>query len=485
MGDARELGNPPAVADCETISSPTHAGPNWSRTFTQNPNSTQHWDVPDGCRIPGYEVFGELGRGGMGVVYHARQITLDRPVALKLLLAGAHAAPAERQRFNAEATATAQLRHPNIVQVFEAGEHDGKPFLTLEFVAGGSLAQRLNGTPLAPRVAAELVETLARAVQVAHQQGIVHRDLKPSNILITPDGVLKVADFGLAKLLDADTEQTRTGAVLGTPSYMAPEQASGSGEIGPFTDVYALGAILYELLTGRAPFKGTSVQDTLEQVRSREPVPPSRIQQVPRDLETICIKCLQKQPHQRYPSAQALADELQRFLSGRPIQARRVGLVESGWRWCRRNPAVATLLVVTISLLAALAVTGYIAYWTTSQALKKESEQRKRADEERAAAQAAEERAEKNFRAALVAFKNQQQVLSKLLGTDHPDTLSAQENLAVTLAANGKHDEAEPLYRDALQRRQRMFGPQHPLTQRARQGLIDSLVAQGKDPTVP
>jgi predicted Zn-dependent protease len=304
-------------------------------------------------RVPGHELLGELGRGGMGVVYRARQVRLNRLVALKMILAGGHAGEQERARFQIEAEAVARLQHPNIVQIYEVGEADGRPFLSLEFVDGISLDRRLAAMPLPPRRAAELVETLADAMHYAHERGVVHRDLKPANILIGPDGQPKITDFGLAKQLDLDTGQTRSGAVMGTPSYMAPEQAAGmSKAIGPATDVYALGAILYELLTGRPPFKGDTLLETLEQVRTRAPVPPRRFgADVPRDLETVCLKCLQKEPGERYASAQDLADDLRRFLADEPIRARRVGVAERLWRWRRRRPLAANLVEAVVVLL--------------------------------------------------------------------------------------------------------------------------------------
>jgi serine/threonine protein kinase len=275
-------------------------------------------------QVEGFEVLGTLGRGGMGVVYKARQSGLDRLVALKVIVAGRHVGPSELSRFHREAEAVARLQHPNIVQVYEIGEQEGVPYLALEFVDGGSLADRLDGTPLAPERAAEWVLCLARAVEHAHRRGVLHRDLKPANVLVTSDGTLKLTDFGLAKRLDVDGGETTTGMILGTPSYMAPEQAAGRvHEVGPAADVYALGAILYELLTGRPPFKGATTLETLEQVRTHEPVPPTALQpRVPRDLETICLKCLQKEPRHRYASAEALADDLQCFLAGEPISAR-------------------------------------------------------------------------------------------------------------------------------------------------------------------
>jgi serine/threonine protein kinase len=291
-------------------------------------------------RLDGYEVRGVIGSGGMGMVYRAEQLGLGRTVALKMILAGpAVDTEGRRSRFGAEARATARLQHPNIVQVFDYGEREGRPFLALEYVAGGSLAQQLGAKPLPAGRAAELLLAVARAVEYAHGQGIIHRDLKPANILLTEHGIPKVADFGLAKRLDADSGSTRTGAVLGSPSYMAPEQAEGRlADVGPATDVYALGAILYEVMTGRPPFNGTTVLETLEHVRSLAPVPPRRLQpEVPRDLETICLKCLEKRPQDRYVSAGALAQDLQSFLAGEPIRARPPSLVDHVTRAVRRS----------------------------------------------------------------------------------------------------------------------------------------------------
>jgi tRNA A-37 threonylcarbamoyl transferase component Bud32 len=288
--------------------------------------------------VPGYAVLGELGRGGMAVVYKARQTALHRPVALKMILSGAQAGAGDLARFRAEAEAIARLQHPNIVQIFEVGESAGHHYLALEFVDGGTLAQKLNATPLPPREAAALVQTLARAVHYAHERGVIHRDLKPANILLARDGTPKVSDFGLAKQLAQDAGQTQTGAVLGTPSYMAPEQAEGhSKEVGPLTDVYALGAILYDALTGRPPFRAPSVMETLEQVRAQEPVPPRRLQpKVPRSLETVCLKCLEKAPARRYAGAGALAEDLRRYLAEEPILARPPDLAARFALWCRR-----------------------------------------------------------------------------------------------------------------------------------------------------
>jgi WD40 repeat protein len=313
-------------------------------------------------RVAGYEIEGELGRGGVGVVYLARHEGLGRLVALKMLLSGAHAGAADRARFRGEAESAARLQHPNIVQVFEVGEHDGHPYLALEYVAGGSLAQRLRGSPLPAGEAAALVEVLAHAVHAAHQRGVVHRDLKPANVLLTADGTPKVTDFGLAKRLDAATAHTQTGAVVGTPDYMAPEQAEGKAA-GPAADTYALGAILYHLLTGRPPFPAATALETLVRLRGEEPVSPAALQpRLPRDVVTVCLKCLAKGPAGRYASAAELADDLGRFRAGVPVRARPVGALGRALRWGRRRPAVAGLLAALAgSLLAGFVTTLYYA----------------------------------------------------------------------------------------------------------------------------
>jgi serine/threonine-protein kinase len=308
--------------------------------------------------VAGYEILSELGRGGMGVVYKARQKSLNRTVALKMILAGLDAGEQELERFRREAETLASLQHPNIVQIHEVGEHEGRPFFSLEYVDGGSLGDELTGTPLPARRAAQMIETLARAMHAAHAQNIVHRDLKPANVLLTVDGVLKITDFGLAKRL-GQTARTRTGAIVGTPSYMAPEQADGKASaIGPAADIYALGALLYEMLTGRPPFKAETPLDTVLQLVSQEPVAPRQLQpKLPRDLETICLKCLHKQPERRYPSALDLANDLRRFLRGEPIKARPISRAQRASKWVKRRPALAALLTVSgLALLALLVV---------------------------------------------------------------------------------------------------------------------------------
>jgi WD40 repeat protein/tRNA A-37 threonylcarbamoyl transferase component Bud32 len=338
--------------------------------------------------VPGYEILRELGRGGMGVVYQARHLKLNRVVALKMVLAGGHAGPEDLARFLAEAEAVAALQHPHIVQLHDFGEHEGLPFFTLEFVPGGSLAGKLNGTPLPPKEAARVVEQLARAVHYAHGKGIVHRDLKPANVLLAEGGTPKVTDFGLAKRVEVGSGLTATGAILGTPSYMAPEQAGGHGKrVGPAADVYALGAILYECLTGRPPFRAATALDTILQVVSEEPASVRQLQPgVPADLETICHRCLQKDPSRRYASAEELAEDLRHFQAGEPIKARPVGSAERVWRWCRRNPAVAGLLsAVAATLLLGAVVATYFAVQARDEAGRaRDNEQRALANEQRA-----------------------------------------------------------------------------------------------------
>jgi serine/threonine protein kinase len=285
--------------------------------------------LPPGQEFGDYVLEAELGRGGMGVVYRARQKSLNRTVAVKMVLSGALAGPEDRHRFRTEAEAAARLQHPNIVTVHDVGEIDGRCYYSMEYVAGRSLAQLLDDGPVSGRQAARYVETVARAIHHAHTQGILHRDLKPGNVLLDHADQPHVTDFGLAKRL-GDTGHTRTGDVLGTPRYMAPEQAAGQvKELGPATDIYALGAILYELVTGRPPFAADSVLETVRQVLDNEPAPPTLLNpHIDADLETIILKCLEKDPRARYGSAEALADDLRRYLDDEPIQARTIDVLD-------------------------------------------------------------------------------------------------------------------------------------------------------------
>jgi WD40 repeat protein len=406
---------------------------------------------PEIPTLPDYEIMQELGRGGMGVVYKARQLSLNRLVALKMILAGPHAGVRDVARFRKEAEAVAQLRHPHIVQIHEIGEAEGRPYLALEFIED-SLFRRLRGDPQPVAATAALVETLARTVHFAHSQHIVHRDLKPANILLQrksdfrlaraddstssyglrtaeqdlSDFEPKVSDFGLAKRLD-EQSSVISGEVVGTPSYMAPEQAAGqAGLIGPATDVYALGAILYEMLAGRPPFKGATPVDTLVQVLHEEPIKPGRLRPgLPLDLETICLKCLEKEPARRYTSALALADDLQRFRKGKPILARPVGALERSWKWTRRRPLTAGL-VAAVVLLTLLGFGGVTWQWRSAEWARADAE------EARSLAARDRERARAALYYSLIAQSRLQWRVNDFIG--------AERSLARCLPEAGKED---------------------------------------------
>ncbi len=497
--------------------------------------------------VGGYEVQSELGRGGMGVVYKARQTALNRTIALKVLLGGAHVSEEARARFRREAESAARVRHPNVVQVYEIGEHEGVPFVAMECVEGPTLADLARGQPLPARDAARLVEMLARAVYAVHEQDIVHRDLKPANILLQEltakapkaprpaqrprggdtraegdedegpgdnpglalpapapaasglggpsaavDYLPKITDFGLAKLLDDEGSHTRSGAVLGTPSYMAPEQAAGKGyAVGKSADVYALGAILYELLTGRPPFIADAPLDTLLQVVSAEPVPPSRLQpKCPRDLETICLRCLRKEPARRYVSALSLANDLAHFLAGEPILARPVGPAERAWKWARRRPAVALLLLLVVVL--AVGGFGLVAWkWQEAeQARAREADERERTEEARAGEEAQRKKAEAARKSEEALRRNAELALyfSSIALADRERTAGNVRRAAELLdrcPAALRQWEWHHLQRGCRPERARLTGPRAPVNSLARSPDGRLLASGGGHPYKP
>ncbi len=525
------------------------------------PTGNEGAALPD---VPGYEILSEIGRGGMGVIYKARHLRLGRVVALKMILAGVHARSEDLRRFRIEASAVARLAHPGIVGVYDVGEHEGLPFISLEFVEGGSLKQLLGGVPQPPRQSARLVEQLARAVQHAHDAGIVHRDLKPANVLLkkadftaenaenaekekrraeaktgetkreepepSPSSLSvsssafsafsavnllpKITDFGLAKLLTEGPADgpTQSGAVVGTPGYMAPEQAAGhQHQVGPAVDVYALGAILYECLTGRPPFQAPTTLETLLQVMHDEPVSISRLQpHVPRDLATIAMRCLEKQPVKRYASARDLADDLARFLSGRPILARRVGPLERGWRWCKRNPVVASL---ASSLLVALVLGIVGVSWKWWEAEQRRGQAEASAEAEKLARQdesAQRAKAERNLGYARKGNEvlasvftgldpkanyqtvadlrnalrdNLRKAVTELEGSAIGDPLEVaamQDKLGRSLWGLGEAPLAVEVFRKALDAYKAKLGPDHPDTLLSMNNLAAAYQASGQ-----
>jgi len=372
----------------------------------QSGNTASYPSEPARVRYFGdYEIIREIARGGMGVVFQARQSSLNRPVALKMILAGQLADETDIRRFHTEAEAAANLDHPGIVPIYEVGQHDGQHYFSMGFVEGQSLSQRISSGPLPAREAAELVRRVADAIQYAHERGVIHRDLKPANILLDKSGNPRVTDFGLAKKVQSDSGLTGSGQIMGTPSYMPPEQAGGKrGEIGPPADVYALGATLYCLISGKPPFQAATVMDTVLQVIGDEPVAPRRLNpSIPRDLETICLKCLEKDPARRYASAAALGEDLRRFLANEPISARPVRLPERAWRWSRRNPLAAALITLVVLLTTAGTAT-ITALWIRSETQRRAAVAAGlRAERSREEAVAASQRAENSRQEAVAA----------------------------------------------------------------------------------
>jgi serine/threonine protein kinase len=425
------LGAPPASDTLDTV--PASRVPSDSPEFTLRPKQGSRPKVPGLPAIAGYEVLSELGRGGMGVVYKARQAKLNRLVALKMILAANRASAKDLARFHIEAEAVAQLVHPNIVQLYEIGEREGCPFFSLEFVTGGTLADRAESKAQPPRRAARIVRELAQAMDFAHRRGIIHRDLKPANVLLSlPDDwsppregapfpmdvcLPKITDFGLAKRLEGDGGQTRDGAIMGTPNYMAPEQARGKNkDVGPPADIYALGSILYDLLTGTPPFRGTTIMETLQQVVHHEPVPPrKRNALVPSDLSTICLKCLEKDPAKRYASAGDLAEDLRRYLEGEPISARPSSMLERGVKWARRRPTSAALVAVSVLAVIGMSAGGVAFGAREKQNAANEHALMTQADEQKNIAESERDRAERQRRRAEANFLDACAAVDELL----------------------------------------------------------------------
>jgi tetratricopeptide (TPR) repeat protein/tRNA A-37 threonylcarbamoyl transferase component Bud32 len=487
-----------------------------------------------------YELLGELGRGGMGIVYRARQRSLQRLVAVKTIRLSRLESPAEVERFRKEAESAASLDHPNIVPIYEVGEQGGRPFFSMKLVEGGSLAGQLDRYTKDPREAARLVAVVARAVHHAHQRGVLHRDLKPSNILLEwrAGGVSPpephVSDFGLAKRLEAvpaaGASLTETGAILGTPTYMAPEQAAGKrGAVTTATDVYGLGGLLYALLTGRAPFAAETPLEALAQVTEREAEPPSRLNPlVGRDLETICLKCLQKEPERRYGSAEAVAEDLERWLRGEPIAARRTGILRRAAKWVRRRPALAALVGVSVLAVLSLLVGGL---WYSAKLKVALDESRRsqakaeaisrfllqdildqaspdfnsrgkqitleealdRATEKIDGAFPGEPEVEASIRLTVgrsydglglyekaePQLRKARDLFEECLGPDHPETLAAAVRLGSLLLNAGKLSEAGAVLIKTIEQCRRTLGPDHQMTLHATSGLANVLKTQG------
>jgi len=461
----------PMPATAPATSARTGAEP--AADFTPAPGK------PQGVKVAGYEVFGELGRGGMGVVFKARQVALNRDVALKLIKSGSLASQPEVARFQSEAEAVAQLDHPHIVPIYEVGHDRGQHFFSMKLVAGSSLDKRLDEFAADPRAAAALVVVAAKAVHHAHQRGILHRDLKPANILLDERDQPYVTDFGLAKRIDAGNELTHSGIPVGTPAYMSPEHAADTkGSLSTATDVYGLGTILYASLSGRAPFAATTLVETLDMVRTQSPEPPSLLNpRVPRDLEIICLKCLEKEPRRRYQSALELAEDLERWLKGIPILARPVGPLTRAGMWCRRNKALTTVAALFLLALAG-GFAGITLKWREAVSENKKAEAVREFLTTGLLAQASLE----------VDPLGKNLPVQKLLDrasdglgvwlNDQPAVVAKiHETIGGAYLSLGRYDRAEMHLKSAIRLNTELYGPRHPDTLRAT-SLLATLLDQ-------
>jgi tetratricopeptide (TPR) repeat protein len=462
---------PSGDADALTISSPT--------ALAREGNNRDGFTLAAsrGVGDSGYEILGELGRGGMGVVLKAHQIALNRTVALKVVRSGSFATPAEVFRFQNEAEAVAQLDHPHIVPIYEVGRWGDQHYFTMKLVNGTSLDKRIGEFTADPRAAARLSMTIAEAVHHAHERGILHRDLKPANILVDEEGAPHVTDFGLAKRLDSVQEATHSGALVGTPSYMSPEQASGArAGLSTATDVYGLGTILYALLSGRAPFAGTTLVDTLDMVRMQAPEPPTAINPgVPRDLEVICLKCLEKDPPRRYASARELADDIRRWLAGMPIEARPVSTLTRTLMWCRRNRALAGLAALLVmALLGGFA--GITWKWRDADRERIKAEAVNELLTERLLGQASAEMdpMAKNLTVRELLDRAASQLGGWLEGQREVEA-KLRETIGGAYLSLGEYDKAEPHIQTAIRLDTDIHGPKHADTLRA-SNLMTSLL---------
>jgi eukaryotic-like serine/threonine-protein kinase len=457
--DSIDQMNISTVSSAGAVEAGTRLSPWAEFTFGESPEPS----------VPGYEILGELGRGGMGVVFKAYQVALHRTVALKMMKTGSFATEAELLRFQNEAEAVAQLDHPHIVPIYEIGRHLGRHFFSMKLIAGSSLDKVFAEFSSAPRAAARLVATVAEAVHHAHQRGILHRDLKPANIVLDERGQPHVTDFGLAKRITGDNDLSLSGAPVGTPSFMSPEQAIGAkGSLSTATDVYGLGTILYALLAGRAPFAGTTLVDTLDKVRTCSPEPPSRLNpQAPRDLEIICLKCLEKEPNHRYPSALALAEDIDRWLNGLPIVARPVGGLTRAAMWCRRNKALASLAALLI--LALVGGLGGVTWkWREANHERSKAEAVNELLTQRLLAQSSLEQdpLARNLTVRELLDRAGSQLGGWLDGQPEIEA-KIRETIGGAYLSLGQHDQAETHLRSAIRLNTEYHGPRHRDTLRA------------------